>query len=89
MKRNLVYVLSLLILSWVLLTFFSFIIAIIISQVSEIKGVMSRILDLTAGIIIFGFWLLIWYTIVKRSFYKKIKATRNRVLYWFSEVLYV
>ncbi|MFZ8849381.1 MAG: hypothetical protein ACO2OV_04005 [Thermoproteota archaeon] len=75
MKRNLVYVLSLLILSWVLLTFFSFIIAIIISQVSEIKGVMSRILDLTAGIIIFGFWLLIWYTIVKRSFYKKIKAT--------------
>jgi hypothetical protein len=75
MKRNLVYVLSLLILSWVLLTFFSFIIAIIISQVSEIKGVMSRILDLTAGIIIFGFWLLIWYTIVKRSFYKKIKTT--------------
>ncbi|MDT7886160.1 MAG: hypothetical protein RQ968_02155 [Thermoproteota archaeon] len=75
MKRNLVYVLSLLILSWILLTFFSFIIAIIISQVSEIKGVMSRILDLTAGIIIFGFWLLIWYTIVKRSFYKKIKAT--------------
>jgi hypothetical protein len=74
MKRNLVYVLSLLILSWVLLTFFSFIIAIIISQVSEIKGVMSRILDLTAGIIIFGFWLLIWYTIVKRSFYKKIKT---------------
>jgi hypothetical protein len=75
MKRNLVYVLSLLILSWILLTFFSFIIAIIISQVSEIKGVMSRILDLTTGIIIFGFWLLIWYTIVKRSFYKKIKAT--------------
>jgi hypothetical protein len=75
MKRNLVYVLSLLILSWVLLTFFSFIIAIIISQVSEIKGVISRILDLTAGIIIFGFWLLIWYTIVKKSFYKKIKAT--------------
>jgi hypothetical protein len=75
MKRNLVYVLSLLILSWVLLTFFSFIIAIIISQVSEIKGVMSRILDLTTGIIIFGFWLLIWYTIVKRSFYKKIKTT--------------
>jgi hypothetical protein len=74
MKRNLVYVLSLLILSWVLLTFFSFIIAIIISQVSEIKGVMSRILDLTAGIIIFGFWLLIWYTIVKRSFYKKIRT---------------
>jgi hypothetical protein len=75
MKRNLVYVLSLLILSWVLLTFFSLIIAIIISQVSEIKGVMSRILDLTTGIIIFGFWLLIWYTIVKRSFYKKIKTT--------------
>jgi hypothetical protein len=74
MKRNLVYVLSLLILSWVLLTFFSFIIAIIISQVSEIKGVMSRILDLTTGIIIFGFWLLIWYTIVKRSFYKKIRT---------------
>jgi len=74
MKRNLVYVLSLLILSWILLTFFSFIIAIIISQVSEIKGVMSRILDLTAGIIIFGFWLLIWYTIVKRSFYKKIRT---------------
>jgi len=74
MKRNLVYVLSLLILSWVLLTFFSFIIAIIISQVSGIKGVMSRILDLTAGIIIFGIWLLIWYTIVKRSFYKKIKT---------------
>jgi hypothetical protein len=75
MKRNLVYVLSLLILSWVLLTFFSLIIAIIISQVSEIKGVMSRILDLTTGIIIFGFWILIWYTIVKRSFYKKIKTT--------------
>jgi|FaiFalDrversion2_1042247.scaffolds.fasta_scaffold19606_2 hypothetical protein len=72
MKRNLAYVLSLLILSWVLLTFFSFIIAIIISQVSEIKGLVSRILDLTIGIIIFGFWLLIWYLIIKRSFYKKI-----------------
>jgi hypothetical protein len=72
MKRNLAYVLSLLILSWVLLTFFSFIIAIIISQVSEIKGLVSRILDLTIGITIFGFWLLIWYLIIKRSFYKKI-----------------
>jgi hypothetical protein len=72
MRRNLAYVLSLLILSWVLLTFFSFIIAIIISQVSEIKGLVSRILDLTIGIIIFGFWLLIWYLIIKRSFYKKI-----------------
>jgi glucan phosphoethanolaminetransferase (alkaline phosphatase superfamily) len=72
MKRNLAYFLSLLILYWVLLTFFSFIIAIIISQVSEIKGLVSRILDLTIGIIIFGFWLLIWYLIIKRSFYKKI-----------------
>jgi hypothetical protein len=72
MKRNIAYVLSLLILSWVLLTFFSFIIAIIISQVSEIKGLISRILDLTVGIIIFGFWLLIWYLVIKRSFYKKL-----------------
>jgi hypothetical protein len=72
MRRNLAYILSLLILSWVLLTFFSFIIAIIISQVSEIKGLVSRILDLTIGITIFGFWLLIWYLIIKRSFYKKI-----------------
>jgi|GEM_PF-556890 hypothetical protein len=79
MKRNILYVLSLLIFSWILLIFFSFIIALIISQVSELKGILARIIDLFTGLAIFIVWLLIWYLVVKKSFYERIKKFMNKI----------
>ena len=69
---------SLIALSWILLIFFSFLIAFIINIFSNYTGLLWRILDVVIGAFMLLLWIFIWYKITFKIFDKKLNEYKNK-----------
>jgi len=77
MKRNILFLLELLLISWILFVFFTYGIALIVSTLAIQKYWLYRILNSIVGGILFISWLLIWFMITKRMFENNLKKFKN------------
>jgi len=77
MKRNILFLLELLLISWILFIFFTYGIALIVSTLAIQKYWLYRILNSIVGGILFISWLLIWFMITKRMFENNLKKFKN------------
>jgi len=78
MKKNIIFMIFLIIVSWILFTIFSYAIAYIVTTLALQKSWIFRILNLIFGVALFAVWLLIWYGITRYFFKRNLRNFKEK-----------